>query len=99
LFSPEFKLKFGVEFTNNFLFIFFIHIRGDVQVWDSIQGLCSYIRGMLSSQAILSGLLPDNQGASATAGSAFMTFFMRDISGMLGGVLFAAIQVPSSQDR
>jgi len=63
------------------------------QVWDSIQGLCSYIRGMLSSQAILSGLLPDQTGAAATAGSAFVAFFMRDVSGMLGGVLFAAIQV------
>ena len=72
-----------------------------LQIWDSLQGLCSYIRGMLSSQAILSGLMPDQEGAAATAGSAFVTFFMRDISGMLGGVLFAAVQacIGSSSDN
>lgn len=26
------------------------------QVWDSVQGLCSYVRGMLSSQAMLVGV-------------------------------------------
>ena len=64
-------------------------------VWDSVQGLCSYIRGMLSSQAILRGIGVGN--TSATAGSAVFHFFMRDFSGMLGGVLFAMLQ--ASQAR
>ena len=59
-------------------------------VWDSVQGLCSYIRGMLSSQAILRGIGVGN--TSATTGSAVFHFFMRDFSGMLGGVLFAMFQ-------
>ena len=64
-----------------------------VQVWDSLQGLCSYIRGMLSSQAILKGILTEQSGAQTAAGSAVYTYFMRDISGMIGGIAFAALQV------
>ena len=30
--------------------------RPDFQLWDSTQALCSYVRGMLTSQAILAGI-------------------------------------------
>ncbi|EFN54602.1 hypothetical protein CHLNCDRAFT_135084 [Chlorella variabilis] len=46
------------------------------QLWDSIQGLSSYLRGMLSSQAMLAGV----------------GFFLKDFTGMLGGILFASTQ-------
>ncbi|KAK9855805.1 hypothetical protein WJX84_006945 [Apatococcus fuscideae] len=57
------------------------------QVWDSIQALSSYIRGMLSSQAILKGVGVGQQ--AATPLSAVFQFFLRDLTGMLGGMLFA----------
>ena len=88
------------------------------QVWDSIQALSSYIRGMLSSQAILKGVGVGQQvnsssflrifctctadGCShclacllqaATPLSAVFQFFLRDLTGMLGGMLFAFWQV------
>ena len=48
---------------------------------------------MLSSQAILQGILTDQSGTDIAAGSAMYTYFMRDLSGMIGGIVFAAVQV------
>lgn len=48
---------------------------------------------MLSSQAILKGILNDQSGAEIAAGSAMYTYFMRDLSGMIGGIIFTAVQV------
>ncbi|CAK0746816.1 hypothetical protein CVIRNUC_001720 [Coccomyxa viridis] len=60
------------------------------QAWDSIQALCSYVRGMICSQAILQGIGVGEQAASPLA--AVFQFFVRDLAGMLGGVLFAFAQ-------
>lgn len=120
---------------------------GLFQAWDSVQGLSSYVRGMLSSQALLVGVgvgslaatpagavlqvraasrrTSDHGGpcvhalahacgartgrpvlSSGTAPhihrcssrsprpspSPLLQFFLRDLAGMLGGVLFAASQ-------
>ena len=32
------------------------HTLADFQLWDSIQAICSYIRGILTSQAMLTGV-------------------------------------------
>ena len=60
------------------------------QVWDSLQAVASYIREMLTQQAILKGVGVGKQDASAL--SAVTAFFLRDLSGMVGGVAFATIQ-------
>lgn len=60
------------------------------QLWDSIQAVCSYVRGILSSQAMLTGVGVGQQ--AATPLSAVFQFFLRDLSGMLGGVTFAFLQ-------
>ena len=57
------------------------------QVWDSVQALSSYLRGMLCTQALLIGVGVGVEGASAT--SAAVTWVLRDGAGMLGSVLFA----------
>eukprot|EP00884_Botryococcus_braunii_P002005 jgi/Botrbrau1/11805/Bobra.0224s0010.3 len=61
------------------------------QFWDSIQALCSYVRGILTSEAILSGA-GYNESRPRKAYSMVFQFFLRDFSGMLGGVLFATLQ-------
>lgn len=58
------------------------------QVFDSIQGLCSYLRGVLSTQAVLSGLGVGEGSASTLA--ATTQWMYRDGAGMLGGLLFAS---------
>ncbi|KAK9800835.1 hypothetical protein WJX73_006543 [Symbiochloris irregularis] len=60
------------------------------QIWDSIQALCSYVRGMLTSQALLQGVGMGKEAATPTA--AVFQFLMRDLSGMLGGTIFAFFQ-------
>jgi Vitamin B6 photo-protection and homoeostasis len=60
------------------------------QIWDTIQALSSYVRGMLSTQAMLTGIGVGS--ATATPASAVVQFFYRDAVGLLAGVLFAAIQ-------
>jgi len=59
------------------------------QIWDTIQGLSSYVRGMLSTHAMLTGIGVGS--ATATPSSAIVQFFYRDAVGLLAGVLFAAI--------
>ncbi|KAG6480873.1 hypothetical protein ZIOFF_057461 [Zingiber officinale] len=60
------------------------------QVWDSLQGLSTYIRAMLSTQALLSAIGVGEQ--SATVIGATFQWFLRDFTGMLGGILFTFYQ-------
>ncbi|BDA41824.1 RUS1 family protein C16orf58 homolog [Coccomyxa sp. Obi] len=62
----------------------------DFQIWDSIQALCSYVRGMICSNAILTGIGVGKEAASPLV--AVFQFFLRDLAGMCGGVLFAFAQ-------
>lgn len=56
------------------------------QIWDTLQGLSTYVRSMLSTQVLL-GALGVGQ-LSATALGATFQWFIRDFTGMLGGILF-----------
>lgn len=57
------------------------------QIYDSLQGLCSYLRGVVSTSALLTAAgVGDSE---ATALSAAMTWAMRDGLGMVGGLLFS----------
>ncbi|KAF8389708.1 hypothetical protein HHK36_024227 [Tetracentron sinense] len=60
------------------------------QVWDSLQGLSTYIRTMLSTQALLSAIGVGEK--SATVIGATFQWFLRDFTGMLGGILFTFYQ-------
>ncbi|PPD68391.1 hypothetical protein GOBAR_DD34730 [Gossypium barbadense] len=60
------------------------------QVWDSLQGLSTYIRTMLSTQALLSAIGVGEK--SATIIGATFQWFLRDLTGMLGGILFTLYQ-------
>ncbi|KAK4715197.1 hypothetical protein R3W88_013535 [Solanum pinnatisectum] len=60
------------------------------QVWDSLQGLSTYVRMMLSTQALLSAIGVGEK--SATVIGATFQWFLRDLTGMLGGVLFTCYQ-------
>jgi hypothetical protein len=57
------------------------------QTYDSIQGLCSYLRGVISTSAILTAAGVGN--ANATATSAAIQWAIKDGCGMLGGLLFS----------
>ena len=59
------------------------------QYYDSLQGLCSYLRGVVSTSAVLSATGVGD--AQATAMSAAMTWAVRDGLGMIGGLLFSYI--------
>ncbi|GAB4840119.1 Protein root UVB sensitive 3, variant 4 [Ancistrocladus abbreviatus] len=64
------------------------------QIWDSLQGLSTYIRMMLSTHALLSAI---GVGAnSATVIGATFQWFLRDLTGMLGGILFTFYQIFST---
>lgn len=57
------------------------------QIYDSLQGLCSYLRGVVSTSALLTAAgVGDSE---ATAMSAAMTWAMRDGLGMVGGLIFS----------
>ncbi|KAF5752052.1 hypothetical protein HS088_TW02G01072 [Tripterygium wilfordii] len=60
------------------------------QVWDSLQGLSTYIRTMLSTQALLSAIGVGEK--SATVLGATFQWFLRDLTGMFGGILFTFYQ-------
>ncbi len=65
----------------------------DVDWWnrtDSLFAVSSYIRGMLSSHALMKGVGVGEEQASALG--AIFVFLMRDIAGMVSGVVFASIQ-------
>ncbi|KAL2667127.1 hypothetical protein AAZV13_01G051600 [Glycine max] len=60
------------------------------QIWDLLQGLSTYIRTMLSTQALLSAIGVGEK--SATVIGATFQWFLRDLTGMLGGILFTFYQ-------
>ncbi|KAL6645149.1 hypothetical protein ACP70R_016757 [Stipagrostis hirtigluma subsp. patula] len=60
------------------------------QTWDTLQGLSTYIRAMLSTQALLGAIGVGEQ--SATVIGATFQWFLRDLTGMLGGILFTFYQ-------
>lgn len=60
------------------------------QFWDTLQGLSTYIRSMLSTQALLSGIGVGQ--TTATVMGATFQWFLRDFTGMLGGVVFTIYQ-------
>ena len=64
----------------------------EYQFYDSIQGLCSYLRGVVSTSAVLSATGVGD--AQATAMSAAMTWAVRDGLGMIGGLLFSYAASP-----
>lgn len=61
------------------------------QSWDTVQAISSYVRGMLSSKAIMTGIGVGQ--AAATAYGAVFLFAVRDLTGMLGGLVFAHLEV------
>ena len=64
----------------------------EYQVYDSLQGLCSYLRGVVSSAHILQAAGVGN--ATATAWSAALTWAIRDGLGLFGGLCFSAFAAP-----
>eukprot|EP00804_Cyclotella_cryptica_P001111 CCRYP_008409-RB/>CCRYP_008409-RB protein AED:0.05 eAED:0.05 QI:125/1/1/1/1/1/5/1622/638 len=64
----------------------------EYQCYDSIQGLCSYLRGVVSTGAVL--MAAGVGDAEATAMSAAMTWAIRDGLGMIGGLLFSYVASP-----
>lgn len=59
------------------------------QLYDGLQGLCSYWRGVVSTKAVLEASGVGN--SNATAFGAAITWALRDGSGMIGGLLFSYI--------
>ena len=57
------------------------------QIFDSIQGLSSYLRGVVSTSAVLTAAGVGD--AEATAASAAVQWAMKDGCGMIGGLLFS----------
>jgi len=57
------------------------------QIFDTIQAVCSYLRGMLCTTAILSGMGVGESTASASA--AALNWFLLDGLGMASGLVFA----------
>jgi hypothetical protein len=62
------------------------------QFYDSLQGLCSYLRGVVSTSAVLSAAGVGN--SEATAMGAAMTWAMKDGLGMVGGLIFSYYASP-----
>ncbi|XP_042496126.1 protein root UVB sensitive 3 isoform X2 [Macadamia integrifolia] len=60
------------------------------QIWDTLQGLSTYIRTMLSTQALL-GAIGVGEKSATVIGATFQ-WFLRDFTGMLGGILFTFYQ-------
>lgn len=59
----------------------------EYQLYDSVQGLCTYLRGVVSTSAVL--VAAGVGDAEATAMSAAMTWAIRDGFGMIGGLFFS----------
>ena len=59
----------------------------EYQFYDSIQGLCTYLRGVVSTSAVL--VAAGVGDSEATAMSAAMTWAIRDGFGMIGGLFFS----------
>ncbi|OIT21076.1 PREDICTED: protein root UVB sensitive 3-like [Nicotiana attenuata] len=56
-----------------------------------MQGLSTYVRMMLSTQALLSAIGVGEK--SPTVFGATFQWFLRDLTGMVGGVLFTCCQI------
>eukprot|EP00753_Platysulcus_tardus_P008664 PLAT16156.1.p1 GENE.PLAT16156.1~~PLAT16156.1.p1 ORF type:complete len:458 (-),score=148.25 PLAT16156.1:74-1423(-) len=56
------------------------------QAWDTLQALCSYLRGILTTQAILEGVGVGQETASPLA--AAISWVLRDGAGLFGNLLF-----------
>jgi hypothetical protein len=62
------------------------------QFYDSLQGLCSYLRGVVSTSAVLTAAgVGDSE---ATAMGAAMTWALKDGMGMVGGLMFSYFASP-----
>lgn len=59
------------------------------QIWDTVQALCSYLRGILTTKAILEGSGVGSEAASAL--SAAMNWVFRDGVGMACSLLFSSM--------
>ena len=57
------------------------------QLWDSLQGLCSYLRSVLTTQSILIGAGVGSTNKTALA--ATLVWIMKDGMGMIASLLFA----------
>lgn len=57
------------------------------QIYDAIQGLCSYLRGVVSNTAVLRAVGVGD--ATATASSAAIQWALKDGVAMVGGLLFS----------
>jgi hypothetical protein len=62
------------------------------QLYDGLQGLCSYWRGVVATRAVLEAAGVGN--AEATAASAAVQWALRDGTGMVGGLVFAHSAAP-----
>eukprot|EP01083_Nonionella_stella_P006543 19016_1 len=60
---------------------------GIFQICDTIQALCSYLRGLLTTRSTLIGIGVGSSTANAT--SATIQFIFRDLTGLIGSVLFS----------
>jgi hypothetical protein len=61
-----------------------------LQAWDSVQAVCSYLRGILASKAMFEGVGVGDQNATALA--ATVTWVLRDGASMVG---LAAVSTPA----
>eukprot|EP00939_MAST-03C_sp_MAST-3C-sp1_P005032 g5032.t1 len=59
------------------------------QIFDVVQGLCSYLRGQLAIQKMLEGFGVGDVEATASAGA--IGWIMRDGASMLGSLVFSAL--------
>ena len=57
------------------------------QVWDSVQGVCSYVRGVMTTRSVLQGAGVGSATSSATA--AALVWVLKDGLGMVGSLGFA----------
>ncbi len=67
------------------------------QLYDTLQGVCSYVRGQLTAKAVL--LAAGVGNANATALSAVSVFVLRDMAGHLASLLFVALYNSSFRAR
>ena len=62
------------------------------QLYDGLQGLCSYWRGVVSARAVFEAAGVGN--AEATAPSAALSWALRDGTGMVGGLVYSCVASP-----
>lgn len=62
------------------------------QMWDTLQAMCSYLRGVLATQSVLESVGVGDDKATPLA--AALQWVLRDGSGMIGGLAFAYVVGP-----